>query len=100
MSTTKFLAGVLAGLTTGIAIGLLTAPESGNNTRRKIKNTADDWRHKINGLVGRSQEDLSDLKEVFEHEIAGLQDDARQRVLKLINKSQHTFNRFKRDALS
>jgi gas vesicle protein len=100
MSTTKFLAGALAGLTTGLVIGLLTAPDSGDKTRRKIKCTADDWRHKVNGLIGRSSEDLSELQGVFEHEISGLHDDVRQRVLKLINKSQGTFNRFKREALS
>lgn len=100
MSTTKFLAGAIAGLTTGLVIGLLTAPDSGDRTRKKIKTTADDWRHKINGLVGNGGEDLSDLKEVFEHEVTGLQDDVRQRVLKLINKSQGVYNRFRRQALS
>ncbi|MBO9728140.1 MAG: YtxH domain-containing protein [Chitinophaga sp.] len=100
MSTTKFLAGAIAGLTTGLVIGLLTAPDSGDRTRKKIKTKADDWRHKINGLVRKNGEDLSELKEVFEHEISGLQDDVRERVLKLINKSQGTFNRFKKEALS
>ena len=100
MSTTKFLAGAIAGLTTGLVIGLLTAPDSGDRTRKKIKNKADDWRHKINGLVGQGGEDLSELKGVFEKEISGLQDDVRERVLKLINKSQGTYNRFKREALS
>ncbi|NLR81327.1 gas vesicle protein [Chitinophaga polysaccharea] len=100
MSTTKFLAGAIAGLTTGIVIGMLTAPDSGDKTRKKIKSTADDWRHKINGLIGQEKEDLSELREVFEHEITGLQDDVRQRVLKLINKSQGAFNRFKKEALS
>ena len=100
MSTTKFLAGAIAGLTTGIVIGLLTAPDSGDRTRKKIRHTADDWRHKINGLIGRGGEDLSDLKEVFEHEIAGLQDDARQRILRLINRSQNSYNRFKSEVLS
>ncbi|RFS20626.1 YtxH domain-containing protein [Chitinophaga silvatica] len=100
MSTTKFLAGAIAGLSAGIVIGLLTAPDSGNKTRKKIKSTADDWRHKINGLIGKGGEDLSDLKELFEHEISGLQDDTRERILRLINKSQNGFNRFKREVLS
>ncbi|CAL1517288.1 YtxH domain-containing protein [Chitinophaga sp. MM2321] len=100
MSTTKFLAGAIAGLTTGIVIGMLTAPDSGDHTRKKIKDTADGWKDKLNGLVGRGSEDLSELKGVFEHEIDGLQEDVRERVLKLINKSQGTYNRFKREALS
>ncbi|NSL91042.1 YtxH domain-containing protein [Chitinophaga solisilvae] len=100
MSTTKFLAGAIAGLTTGIVIGMLTAPDRGDEIRKKIKNKADGWRSKINGLVDRGAEDLSDLKHVFENEIDGLQDDVRERVLKLINKSQKKYNRFKSEALS
>ncbi|MEC5146263.1 YtxH domain-containing protein [Chitinophaga sp. 212800010-3] len=100
MSTMKFLAGAIAGITAGFVVGLLTAPDSGDKTRKKIKSTADDWRHKINGLLNRGEEDLSDLKEVFEHEIDGLKDDMRERVLRLINKSQHTYNRFRKEALS
>lgn len=99
MSTTKFLAGAIAGLTTGIVIGMLTAPESGDHTRKKIRHTADDWRNKINGLVNRGGEDLSDLKEVFEKEIDGLGDDVRERVLKLIEKTQGKYNRFKRETI-
>ncbi|HVI46479.1 MAG TPA: YtxH domain-containing protein [Chitinophaga sp.] len=100
MSTSKFLAGAIAGLTTGLVIGLLTAPDSGDETRKKIRHTTDGWKTKFNGLVGRGTEDLSDLKKVFENEIEGLQDDVRERVLKLIDKSQHTYNRFKKEALS
>ena len=100
MSTIKFLAGAIAGLTTGIVIGMLTAPESGDHTRRKIRHTADDWRNKINGMMNRSGEDLSDLKQVFEKEIDGLHNDTRERVLRLIDKAQGKYYRFKKEALS
>ncbi|WP_143307294.1 YtxH domain-containing protein [Chitinophaga vietnamensis] len=100
MSTTKFLAGALAGLTTGVVIGLLTAPDSGEGTRKKIKHTAEGWRYKINKLVGKGSDDLAELKKVFEHEVTGLKDDVRERVLKLIDESQNSYNRFKKEALS
>ncbi|MCW3464264.1 YtxH domain-containing protein [Chitinophaga nivalis] len=100
MSTTKFLAGALAGITTGLVIGVLVAPDSGNATRKKIKNKADGWRKKVNGLLGKGTDELSDLRDVFEHEISGLEDDVRERVLKLINKSQGTYDRFKQEVLS
>lgn len=37
MSTAKILCGALAGVAAGLAIGLLTAPDSGEETRRKIR---------------------------------------------------------------
>ncbi|MET6996136.1 YtxH domain-containing protein [Chitinophaga defluvii] len=100
MSTTKFLAGAIAGLTTGIVIGMLTAPDSGEETRKKIRHTADNWRHRLNKLVGKGADDLSELKHVFENEVTGLKDDVRERVLRLIEESQGTYNKFKNEALS
>jgi gas vesicle protein len=100
MSTTNFLAGAIAGLTTGIVIGLLTAPDTGEGTRKKIKHKADNLRHKLGKLVGKGSDDLSELKHVFENEVTGLKDDVRERVLRLIDESQGTYNKFKNEALS
>lgn len=100
MSTSKFLAGAIAGLSAGLVIGVLTAPESGEETRKRIKHTAGNWRHKINRLIGKGTDDLTELKNIFEHEVTGLKDDVRERVLRLINQSQQSFNNFKKETLS
>lgn len=38
MNTNKLIIGVVGGLLTGAVLGVLFAPESGKNTRKKIKN--------------------------------------------------------------
>lgn len=100
MSTTKFLSGVLAGVAAGVVVGLLCAPEAGEETRRRIRSTAGNWRYRIGRLVGRGSDNLAELKHVFEHEVTGLKDDVRERVLKLIDESKSSYDKFKREALS
>ncbi|RAJ88129.1 gas vesicle protein [Chitinophaga dinghuensis] len=100
MSTIKFLAGALAGLTAGLVIGVLTAPDSGEGTRNKIKYRAGKWRRKINKMVGKGNGELDELRDVFETQVTGLKDDVREKVLKLINESQNTYHNFKKEALS
>lgn len=51
MSSGKVVLGVLAGLAAGAILGILFAPDSGVNTRKKI--------------VRKSEEAMDDLKEKF-----------------------------------
>jgi gas vesicle protein len=100
MSTTKFLSGVLAGVATGVVVGLLCAPDSGTETRRKIRYTAGNWRYRLSRLLGKGSDNLAELKHVFEHEVTGLKEDVRERVLKLIDESKNSYDKFKKEALS
>jgi len=100
MSTTKFLSGVLAGVAAGVVVGLLCAPDSGDETRRKIRYTAGNWRYRLSRLLGRGSDNLAELKHVFEHEVTGMKDDVRERVLRLIDESRNSYDKFKKEALS
>jgi len=95
MSTTKFLSGALAGLATGVMVGLLVAPDSGEETRKKIRYTAGNWRYRISRIVGKGSDDLAELKRVFEHEVTGLKEDVRERILHLIDESKSSYDKFK-----
>ncbi len=88
----------MAGLTAGLIIGVLTAPDSGEGTRNKIRYTAGKWRRKVNKLVGKGAGDLDELKDIFDKEVTGLSEDVREKVLKLINASKDTYNNFKKEA--
>ncbi|MGV8878511.1 MAG: YtxH domain-containing protein [Sphingobacteriaceae bacterium] len=59
----KILAALLAGLAAGAALGILLAPESGENLRAEIaeksKNFAEQVKRKVSAKVG----ELSDLKD-------------------------------------
>jgi gas vesicle protein len=84
----------------GIVIGILIAPAKGTETRQKISGSVDNIKDKIRRLRGTTNEELEELHNVFEHEIAGLRDDVREKVLKLIEVSKKSYNHVKSEALS
>ena len=51
-------------------------------------------------LFGKGEYQMEELQKIFESEIAGLKDDVRQRVLKLIEESKHTYDTLKQEALN
>ncbi len=100
MSAQKILIGTLSGIVAGVAIGLLVAPNKGSETRAKIADTANSLKKKLQKLRGTTADELDELKEVFEHEVSGLRDDVRERVLNLINSSKAASNNIKNQVLS
>jgi gas vesicle protein len=57
----KFLIGSIGALLTGIAIGLLVAPKNGKDTRKLIKNKANDLGGTAKDKYEKSLEELSVL---------------------------------------
>ena len=84
----------------GIVIGILIAPAKGKETRRKLSDSVDNIKDKIRRLRGTTNEELDELHHVFEAEIAGLRDDVREKVLRLIEVSKKSYNNIKSEALS
>jgi gas vesicle protein len=100
MSVQKVLVGALAGLVAGVAIGVLTAPAEGKETRQRIADTADNLKKKLRHLRGLTVDELDELKEIFEKETEGLREDVRTRVLELIKAAKVKGNHIKEQALS
>jgi gas vesicle protein len=48
----------LAGFTAGIAIGVLIAPEKGEEIRKKVSEAVGTWTDKLIGMFGKSAESL------------------------------------------
>jgi gas vesicle protein len=84
----------------GIVIGILIAPDRGSNTRKKLSASVDNIKDKIKRIRGTTNDELEELHEVFEHEIAGLRDDIREKVLRMIDVSKKGYNHVKSEALS
>jgi gas vesicle protein len=84
----------------GIVIGLLIAPAKGSETRQKITDSAERLKDKIRRIRGTTNEELDELHQVFEHEIQGLRDDIREKVLRLIEVSKKGYNHVKAEAMS
>ncbi|GGN10523.1 hypothetical protein GCM10010967_52980 [Dyadobacter beijingensis] len=76
----KFLIGSIGALLTGIAIGLLVAPKDGKETRKLIKNKANDLGGTAKDKYEKSLEELSQLadklKEGFNKNLATAKDKA------------------------
>lgn len=100
MSTAKLLCGALAGVATGLAIGILSAPDSGEETRRKIRKGAHQFSGRIRKVLGKGADGLSELKYIFENEATGLKDDVKERVLTLIDESLESYGKFKKGVTS
>jgi len=100
MSAKNVLIGALAGLVAGVAIGVLTAPAEGSETRQRISDTADNFKKKLRRLRGLTVDELDELKEIFEKETDGLKEDVRSRVLDLIKAAKVKGNHIKEQALS
>ena len=100
MSAQKVLVGALAGLVAGVAIGVLTAPAEGKETRQRIADTADNLKKKLRHLRGVTVDELDELKDIFEKETEGLKEDVRARVLDLIKAAKVKGNNIKEQSLS
>jgi gas vesicle protein len=70
MSTTKVLLGFVAGAAVGALAGILFAPESGENTRKKIQDKAGDLgdtaKESLNGLIDSVKNAYSGAKDKAE----------------------------------
>ena len=100
MSTQKILVGVLTAVAAGVAIGLLLAPAKGEETRQMISDTASNLKKKLRRIRTTAKSEIDDLKEVFENEIDGLQDDVREKILKLIKSGRTSYNNIKDEAFN
>ncbi|HEU4576166.1 MAG TPA: YtxH domain-containing protein [Chitinophagaceae bacterium] len=96
----KRVIGALSLLATGVVIGMLTAPDKGRNTRQKMSHKLDDMKNSLKKFKGSTSDELDELKETFKHEVTGLRDDMRQRVLELIKAAKTSQNNIKQEALT
>jgi gas vesicle protein len=75
-------------LVSGVAIGVLLAPDCGSDTRRKVMDTAENIRKRIMGFAARSGHTVDDVKQMLTEEIEGLNPNLRDRILQLIETSE------------
>lgn len=59
---TKLVLGLVGAAAAGVIVGLLLAPDSGTQTRQKIKSTAGDWSSHLSDLFSSAKEEMSNLK--------------------------------------
>ncbi len=77
-----FIAGAAAGLT----LGLLFAPEKGEETRRKLKETAGDAVDSIRNRAESAKTEIEELKAELKDRTEDLKDDVRMRIFERLEK--------------
>ena len=90
MSVQKIMIAAAAGIAAGVAIGMLLAPYSGDETRQKLADSAGDLKDKIVDLSKKANIKVDDIRHAFTKEIEGLGGDVRQKILSLIDAGKST----------
>ena len=67
--------GIIAGATAGVIIGMLIAPEKGEDFRKNIKETAGDWTKKLGDLLEEGKEHVRSLTSSFGEGTRGLKNE-------------------------
>ncbi len=80
---TKFMTGLLL----GVGVGLLLAPEKGEDTRDSIAETAEEWKNKWSKMMGKASTKVDDLKKMLESEVPGMSDDVRSRIRTILDEA-------------
>jgi hypothetical protein len=65
-----------------------------------ISDTASNLKKKFRRIRSSAKSEIDDLKEVFENEIDGLQEDVREKILKLIKSGRTSYNNIKDEAFN
>lgn len=91
---------LLTGALIGLAVGLLVAPKTGEDTREELADTAEKWKRKWDKMVGNAGMELDDLKKLLQSEIGGLKDDVRSRLLTILEEGKSTANNLKNGVMS
>ena len=59
---TKLILGLVGAAAVGVAVGILLAPETGADTRKKIATTAGDWGTSLGDLFTSAKENVEKLR--------------------------------------
>lgn len=88
------------GLLTGLTLGLLFAPQKGRKTRRQVMEAAESWKHSLDNLFGKGENELDAIKEMLESDADLLNPEIRHKLLKLIEQNKKTIQEAKQQTLS
>lgn len=79
----KFITGLLLGGLAGAAAAMLFAPQSGDDTRQMIRNTALDAKVRAQDTLRQAQDQVSSKVEDVQQRVSSMTDDVRSKASRL-----------------
>lgn len=76
----------IAGATAGLTLGLLFAPEKGEETRRKLKETVGDAADSAKARARLARMELNDLRAELKDQAEDLKEDVRMKIFERLEK--------------
>ena len=87
-TTSKVILGILGAAAAGVVIGMLVAPDKGEETRKRLRKTAEDWADSMSNLWARGKEATENVAKEMK-EKAGY---ARTAAEEKVNKAKESFS--------
>ena len=87
-TTSKVILGILGAAAAGVVIGMLVSPEKGEETRKRLRKTAEDWADSMSNLWARGKEATENVAKEMK-EKAGY---ARTAAEEKVNKAKESFS--------
>ena len=84
---TKLILGLVGAAAVGVAIGILLAPETGSDTRKKLAGTAGDWGNSLSDIFSSAKEKVGEAKSKV--------DDLRRRGEKMATRANESYSDLK-----
>ncbi len=95
MSNSKVFWSILMAAAAGAAIGMLFAPEDGDNTRKKIKKSANDWASEALDALEKGKGKVQDATDRLIKTGSSLKDDALDAADETMRDAKSTVNKMK-----
>ncbi len=95
-STSKILLGVITAAAAGAVIGMLFAPDKGNEIRSKVKRTANELADELLNAIRRGKSQYQDTKDDLRNKAYELKGKAQQKVDELAEEADDQYNATKK----
>ena len=71
--------GIIAAATAGVIIGMLIAPEKGEDLRKNLRDKAGDWAKKLEDLMAEGNEHVKSLKSSFDEGVNEIKNETKSK---------------------
>lgn len=95
-NTSKILLGVITAAAAGAVIGMLFAPNKGDETRSKLKKTANELADELLNAVRRGKNQYKDAKDEFRNKAYELKGKAQQKFDEVADEADEQYNATKK----